>query len=81
MKLVEAHKKGNLLSVFGTGTAAIISSVGWLTYNDKTMEINGGEPADLDLKLFEEITSIHYGLKEDIHNWLMTVEKKGVEVS
>jgi len=45
------------------------------------MEINGGEPADLDMKLFNEITSIQYGLKEDIHNWLLSVEKKGVEVS
>jgi branched-chain amino acid aminotransferase len=80
-EVTEAYDKGNLLSVFGTGTAAIISSVGWLTYKDKTMEINGGEPADLDLKLFEEITSTHYGLKDDIHNWLMAVEKKGVEVS
>ncbi len=80
-EVVNAYDKGNLLSVFGTGTAAIISSVGWLTYKDKTMEINGGEPAELDLKLFDEITSIHYGLKEDIHNWLMPVEKKGVEVS
>jgi branched-chain amino acid aminotransferase len=80
-EVVNAYDNGNLLSVFGTGTAAIISSVGWLTYKDKTMEINGGEPAKLDLKLFDEITSIHYGLKEDIHNWLMPVEKKGVEVS
>lgn len=80
-EVTEAYNNGNLLSVFGTGTAAVISSVGWLTYKDQMMELNGGKPAELDLKLFNEITSIHYGLKDDIHNWLMAVEKKGVEVS
>ena len=80
-EVVSAYSNGNLMSVFGTGTAAIISSVGWLTYKDKKMVINGGKPGKLDVKLFDEITSIHYGLKEDTHNWIMHVEKKEVEVS
>ncbi len=80
-EICEAFDKGKLLSIFGTGTAAIISSVGWLTYKDKLMEINNGQPGELDLKLFDEITSIQYGLKEDKHGWLKAVEKKGVEVS
>ena len=44
------------------------------------MTLNNGKPNELDLKLFNEITAIHYGEKEDTHNWLMQVEKKGVEV-
>jgi branched-chain amino acid aminotransferase len=75
-EVVNAYDKGELIGVFGTGTAAIISSVGWLTYKNKEMIINGGKPGNLDIKLFDEITSIHYGLKKDIHNWLIPVEQK-----
>ncbi len=78
-EVVSEYKKGNVLGVFGTGTAAIISSVGWLTYKDLQMTFNDGKPGDLDLKLFEELTSIHYGKKEDTHNWLTHVAVKEVE--
>ena len=75
-EVVNAYDKGDLVGVFGTGTAAIISPVGWLTYKDKQMVLNDGKPGELDTKLFDEITSIHYGLKEDTHNWLIPVEQK-----
>ena len=77
-EVIQAYDKGNLLSVFGTGTAAIISSVGWLTYKDKKMVLNDGKAGELDKKLFDEITSIHYGLKTDTHGWTLPVEQKEV---
>lgn len=77
-EVVNAYEKGNLVGVFGTGTAAIISSIGWLTYKDKQMILNGGKPGELDKKLFDELTSIHYGLKEDKRNWIIPVEQKEV---
>ncbi len=80
-EVVDAYDKGNLIGVFGTGTAAIISSVGWLTYKNKQMVFNDGKPGELDLKLFNELTSIHYGSKEDSHGWLMPVEQKEVVAS
>ena len=79
-EIISSYEKGNLLGLFGTGTAAIISSVGSLTYKDKNMVFNDGQSGDLDLKLFNELTSIHYGEKGDIHNWIVKVENKGVEV-
>jgi len=80
-EVVNAYDKGNLIGVFGTGTAAIISSVGWLTYKNKQMVFNDGKPGELDLKLFNELTSVHYGLKNDTHNWLAPVEQKEVVIS
>lgn len=80
-EVMEEHDKGNLLSIFGTGTAAIISSVGWLSYKGREILINEGKAGELDLKLFNELLAIHYGQKEDTHNWIMQVEKKEVEVS
>ena len=79
-EIISEYKKGNLLEVFGTGTAAIISSVGSLGYKDLEMKLNPVEAGELACKLFEELTSIHGGLKEDIHNWLTHVEKKPAEV-
>lgn len=80
-EVIKEYDAGNLIGLFGSGTAAIISSVGWLTYKDKNMTFNNGEAGELDIKLFNELTSIHYGEKEDKHNWIFNVEKKGVEVT
>jgi len=80
-EVTSAYDKGELVGLFGTGTAAIISSVGWLTYKDKNMSFNNGEAGELDLKLFNELTAIHRAEKEDIHNWLVKVEKKVIEVN
>jgi len=80
-EVIEKYEAGDLMGVFGTGTAAVISSVGWLTFKDKEMVINNGEPGELAVKLFDEITSIQYGSKEDTHNWVFKVENKEVNVS
>jgi len=79
-EVVNEYKKGNVLEIFGTGTAAIISSVGWLKYKDMEMVFNNGQPGELAVKLFDEITSIQYGRKEDTNNWITYVIKQGVEV-
>jgi len=72
-EVVEAYKEGKLVNVFGTGTAAIISAVGLLTFKDVNMVLNNGEPDELEIKLFEEITAIQRGTKEDRHNWIVKV--------
>ncbi len=79
-EVISEYKNGNLLGVFGTGTAAIISSVGWLNYKGYEMVLNNGEPGELDVKLFNELTSIHYGKIEDKHQWLTHVSTKEIEV-
>jgi branched-chain amino acid aminotransferase len=61
------------LCVFGTATAAIISSVSEIKYKDRKLIINKGEPDDLAVRLFNEITGIHYGLVPDKHNWLTPI--------
>ncbi|MGE5499129.1 MAG: branched-chain amino acid aminotransferase [Syntrophothermus sp.] len=73
-EVMSEYDKGNVLSVFGTGTAAVISSVGSLTYKDKVMTFNNGESGQFELDLFNEITSIQYGLKEDKRGWLQSLD-------
>lgn len=70
-EIIDGYKSGNVLGVFGTGTAAVISPVGKLTYKDTEMVFNGGQAGELDIKLFNEISDIQYGIKPDVHNWLM----------
>jgi branched-chain amino acid aminotransferase len=69
-EVLTAYDNGNLVSAFGTGTAAIISAVGSLSFKDKKMVLNNGEPGDLEVKLFDEITDIQLGIKPDTNNWL-----------
>lgn len=75
-ELISEYRKGSVLGIFGTGTAAVISSVGRLTYKDETMLINEGKPDDVALKLFDEITSIQYGLTADKFGWILPVQTK-----
>ena len=77
-EVIDEYKKGNVLGLFGTGTAAVISTVGLLKYKDLEMTF---EDDGFALKLFNEITSIQYGDKPDRYNWLSYLEKKQVEVS
>ena len=63
------------------GTAAVIAPVGLIAYKGENYEINNFEVGPISQKLFDEITSIQYGIKEDTYKWLFSVEKKEVSVS
>lgn len=72
-EVYEAYKKGILEEVFGTGTAAVISPVGLLNWNDNIMEINNGQTGELSQLLFDKITAIQYGREEDKYGWIKTI--------
>ena len=73
-EMVAAYDKGELLEVFGCGTAAVISSVSKLKFNDKLMTFSETEAGELALKLYDELAGIQYGKIEDSHNWLTYVD-------
>ncbi len=68
-----AAADGSLREVFGTGTAAVISPVGQLCYRGETFSINGGRLGELSSRLFDEITGIQYGEREDRYAWVRRV--------
>lgn len=68
-EIVEAHEKGSLQDVFGTGTAAVISPVGLLHYKGKDMVINDMKIGKYARKFYDIITGIQYGEIEDKYNW------------
>ena len=63
-------KAGVLKECFGTGTAAVISPVGALYYKGENYAINGGKTGDLAQRLFDEITGMQYGEREDTYGWI-----------
>jgi branched-chain amino acid aminotransferase len=69
-EVVEAHGKGQLLEMFGTGTGAVISPVGKLGLRDKTLELGRGEAGELAQRLFDELQGIQRGTRPDRHDWL-----------
>ena len=72
-ELLEAQKNGTLEECFGTGTAAVISPVGKLRYEDDVMDINGGDIGPLSQKLYDTITGIQLGLLPDEFGWRLKV--------
>ncbi|MBP2080055.1 branched-chain amino acid aminotransferase [Oceanobacillus polygoni] len=75
-ELYQAHQDGLLEEAFGSGTAAVISPIGQLTWDGKDMVINGGNTGEISQKVYDTITGIQYGKVEDPFNWIVKVEAK-----
>lgn len=73
-EIYEAQKNGTLEEVFGTGTAAVISPVGQLRWEDHIMKVQDGGIGEYSQKFYDAITGIQLGNIEDTFNW--TVEVK-----
>jgi branched-chain amino acid aminotransferase len=72
-ELMDGAENGRLVEAFGTGTAAVVSSVGELTYRGRTVNLGGGQTGQLTLKLYETLTGIQYGRIADTHGWVQTL--------
>ena len=73
-ELVAAARSGALEEAFGTGTAAVISPVGELRYEDEVMQINGGKIGELSQKIYDTITGIQLGKLQGPEGWSVEVE-------
>lgn len=72
-EVIEAHKKGQLEEIFGTGTAAVISPVGKLLYKGVTYTVNDGQIGPVSKKLYETLVGIQTGKLEDPFGWTFEV--------
>ena len=72
--IMEAAKNGKLEEVFGTGTAAVISPVGGLTYEGESIEINDFKTGELTQKLYDTLTGIQFGKLDDNMGWIVKVD-------
>ncbi len=72
-EVLEANDNGTLQEVFGTGTAAVISPVGELCYQDKKYTVADGKAGELSKRLFNELQAIQFGKQEDPFKWTVRV--------
>ncbi|NDY42120.1 branched-chain amino acid aminotransferase [Dissulfurirhabdus thermomarina] len=69
-EVFEGIRSGVLRECFGSGTAAVISPVGSLYYKGVDHRINGGRTGELARRLFDEITGLQYGDRDDPYGWI-----------
>ena len=73
-ELYKAQADGLLEEAFGTGTAAVISPIGELSWNGSSISINNGEIGKLSADLYQTITGIQKGTLKDEWGWTVEVE-------
>lgn len=73
-ELYQAYSNGTFEEAFGTGTAAVISPVGELCWDEKKMIINDGQTGELSKRIYDTLTGIQNGSLPDPFEW--TVEIK-----
>jgi len=69
-EIMDGAQNGRLTEAFGTGTAAVVSSVGQFTFRDRTVALGHGQTGELTLKLYQTLTGIQYGRLPDSHGWI-----------
>lgn len=73
-ELYDAHAAGKLEEAFGTGTAAVISPIGELNWNDKVIGLSEGKIGKLSARLYDTITGIQNGVIKDEFGWMVEVK-------
>lgn len=72
-ELFEAAKDGSLEEVWGTGTAAVISPVGHLRWEDQVVQVGDGGIGPVSHKLYDTVTGIQLGKIEGPEGWIVEV--------
>lgn len=72
-EVYQAHEKGLLKEIFGTGTAAVISPVGELNWNGRSITVNNNKIGAVSQRLYDTMTGIQYGNLADTFNWIETI--------
>ena len=72
--LLGAADNGTLEEAWGSGTAAVISPIGQIAYNDKMVTVNDGAIGDLTQKLYNYLTGIQWGRIEDAFGWILRLD-------
>ena len=72
-ELFEAAENGTLEEAWGCGTAAVISPIGSMGWEDKKITINEGKIGETAQKLYDTLYGIQSGKVEDTLGWTVKV--------
>ena len=73
-ELFGAAESGKLEEAFGSGTAAVVSPIGEMGWEDKRVVINGGKIGPLTQKLYDTLTGIQWGTQPDPFGWVTKLD-------
>jgi branched-chain amino acid aminotransferase len=69
-EVLQALKDGTMEEFWGCGTAAVVSPVGMLSYEDKEYVINDNKIGPVTQMLYDTLTGIQWGQVEDTFGWV-----------
>ncbi len=72
-EVYDAYQAGKLEEAFGTGTAAVISPIGQLQWQDKEISLNYQDDSSVWRHLYDKLTGIQSGMVPDTFGWTMEV--------
>ncbi len=73
-EIYDASLNGTLEEAFGTGTAAVISPIGELLWDDKKIIVNNKQIGKLSQEIYDTISGIQSGKIKDTFNWTTEVK-------
>ncbi len=73
-EVLDTVRSGEMVEVFGTGTAAVISPVGQISYKDQIFTVQDGLVGEWARKFYDEIVGIQYGERKDPFGWIHEVK-------
>src|SRR5690606_14392873 len=79
-ELLSAIARGRDVEVFGAGTAVVVAPVGTLGTADGDVTVGDGRPGMLARRLYDAITDIQYGRREDEKGWTYAAVQAGSAV-
>ncbi len=72
-EFVDLYHQGKVEEVFGTGTAAVVSPIGKLSYEGEEMIFNNNEIGPYAHKIYDTLFGIQSGTVEDTFGWTVEV--------
>lgn len=72
-ELIAASDSGALEEAWGTGTAAVVSPIGEISFEGKSYEINNFKIGQLTQRLYDQLTGIQWGRLPDTRGWSVRV--------
>lgn len=68
-EVIAGIQSGTVTEVFGSGTAAVVSPVGVLSYKGIDHQVGNGSVGRYTQKFYDYLTGIQYGKEKDIFGW------------
>ncbi len=69
-ELLTALQNGDLKEAWGCGTAAVVSPIGKLAFEETEYVVGGGKIGEITQKLYDILTGIQWGKREDTFSWV-----------